>query len=109
MKNTIKVSGLVLGYVLLAGFFASLVIGSYKNHQQVLAAKDTQQTQLINQTESNLQKQVSQAQALLKSSQAQLSNLSSDKSQACADLFQVQGLLAKNKLSVPVDIPSFCN
>jgi uncharacterized protein YlxW (UPF0749 family) len=109
MKNTFKVSGLVLGYVLLVGFFASIVISNYKNHQQVLAAQNSSQTQLVNSRESALQKQVSAAQALVKASQQQLSQASNDKSQACADLAQVQSLLAHNKLSVPVDIPSFCN
>jgi peptidoglycan hydrolase CwlO-like protein len=108
-KTVLQNAGLITGYLLLAVILAAVVVSKYDAHQQVLADQNNSQTQAVNSKETALQKQVAAAQALVKSSQTQLSNLSADKQQACADLVQVQSVLAKQKLSVPVDIPSFCN
>jgi glycerol-3-phosphate O-acyltransferase len=114
MKNIKHATLLVVGYGLWVAFFTSLVITRYEGHQKVLAEQaQSNQTQLVNNTEKTLQGKVSAAQAEAKSLQTQAisakQQVSQDNSQACADLKQVQSLLAKNKLSVPVDIPSFCN
>lgn len=110
MKNIIKSSGLLLGYVLLGVFFTSIVVSKYESNQQVQASANSQQTQLVNKTESSLQAKVAAAQATVKSLSAQVTaakqQVSESNQLACADLTTANNQLSKYHLQAT--LPSFC-
>ena len=85
---------------------ADLATNVYVNHQKVLALQNTkQQTQMVNKQETALEQQLQTAQSQVVADDTKLTATTKE---ACSDLVQVQTLLARNKLSVPVSIPSFC-
>lgn len=103
MKKKILIMLGVLAWVI-AG--ADLATNMYVNHQKVLALQNTnQQTQLVNKQEAALEQQLQTAKSQVLADDQKLTATTKE---ACGDLVQVQTLLARNKLSVPVSIPSFC-